>query len=373
MVTLPPPPEPEDNFHEEHPEEAPDASDVSVPAPSRPAPSLNPALAEVFSQASQAAATDLASAERAASSAQRALEEAEADLISLRSNLDRLTRKKRETVEALAAVESLMVKRAVSSFMFQDTQSAVASLLTSDNALDASKRLLLVNVVIENDQDVIKAYDELRKSLGGELATVAEDLSAAELEVNRLATEATNASEVLASAKFRADLLNTPEGESGSGFLFPIAGPHTFINDWGFPRSGGRRHQGTDIFASIGTPLVAVERGVIYQIKSNSLGGLVLWIRGLSGTSYYYAHLSAYANVTEGQLVRPGQLVGYVGDSGNAKGGTPHLHFQVHPNGGSATNPYPLLRAVSDTQEAAAAAAAASLGVDLDGKKPAQG
>ncbi len=100
--------------------------------------------------------------------------------------------------------------------------------------------------------------------------------------------------------------------------------------------------------AAEGTELYAAERGVITQLSGGGLGGNGLWIKGESGTYYYYAHLSAYVlGLAAGQLVEAGQLVGYVGHTGDAYG--PHLHFEVHPNGGAAVDPYPMLLA-SDPQ-----------------------
>jgi murein DD-endopeptidase MepM/ murein hydrolase activator NlpD len=127
-----------------------------------------------------------------------------------------------------------------------------------------------------------------------------------------------------------------------TGFVCPAPGS-SFINDWGFPRSGGRRHQGTDMFAPRGSPVVAVGNGTV-SVKSNSLGGIVLYLRTASAM-YYYAHLDGYAEgIGGGTAVTTGQVVGYVGNTGNAIGSSPHLHFQIHPGGGGPVNPYPTVR-----------------------------
>ncbi len=136
-----------------------------------------------------------------------------------------------------------------------------------------------------------------------------------------------------------------------TGFHFPVAGPHDFSDTWHAPRSGGRLHEGTDIFASEGTPLRAVERGVLADVGTNSLGGIKLWLVGESGTHYYYAHLSAYApGVADGLLVGAGEVIGYVGHTGNARTTPSHVHFEVHPAGGDAVDGYPLLAAADGTR-----------------------
>ncbi|MDH3294603.1 MAG: peptidoglycan DD-metalloendopeptidase family protein, partial [Acidimicrobiia bacterium] len=139
------------------------------------------------------------------------------------------------------------------------------------------------------------------------------------------------------------------------GVIFPIAGPYSvpLINSFGFPRMPGtpdaHSHQGIDIFAPRGTPLVAAERGVIGRVGNGRLGGLKFWLRGESGADWYYAHLDGFApGLHNGQVVEAGELLGYVGNTGNAVGTPPHLHLEIHPGGGAAVNPYPLLKVVSD-------------------------
>jgi murein DD-endopeptidase MepM/ murein hydrolase activator NlpD len=138
--------------------------------------------------------------------------------------------------------------------------------------------------------------------------------------------------------------------------VFPVAGPHSYSDTFGAPRMFGTSyahlHQGTDIFASSGTPLVAVERGVVFSMGSDVLGGTKLWLQGASGTKYYYAHLSAFAEgMASGTVVSAGDVVGFVGNTGNAATTPAHCHFEVHPNGGPAVNPYPLLKIVDDAQK----------------------
>lgn len=126
------------------------------------------------------------------------------------------------------------------------------------------------------------------------------------------------------------------------GFRCPLPGS-SFIDSWGYPRSGGRTHKGTDMFGGWSAPLIAVSDGVVYN-GNGGLGGRSLWLIGDNGYAYYYAHMSDWA-VSSGTRVSAGAVVGYNGDSGNARGGAPHLHFQLHPGGRGArpVNPYPTL------------------------------
>jgi murein DD-endopeptidase MepM/ murein hydrolase activator NlpD len=121
----------------------------------------------------------------------------------------------------------------------------------------------------------------------------------------------------------------------------PMARPFTFIDSWGFARSGGRAHKGVDIMAPRGNEIYAFTNGRVQRMKTGGLGGVVLYLRGDDGNVYYYAHLDRYApGIGTGSRVEAGQLIAYNGDTGNARG-APHLHFEVAPGGGAAVNPYP--------------------------------
>jgi murein DD-endopeptidase MepM/ murein hydrolase activator NlpD len=121
-----------------------------------------------------------------------------------------------------------------------------------------------------------------------------------------------------------------------SGMVCPVAGPSAYSDTYGAPRSGGRSHEGVDLIAPAGTPLVAVVSGNA-NFHSSSLGGNSVGLSGDDGNYYFYAHLSAYAGSS--RHVAQGEVIGYVGSTGNTD--TNHLHFEVHPGGGAAVNPYP--------------------------------
>jgi murein DD-endopeptidase MepM/ murein hydrolase activator NlpD len=203
------------------------------------------------------------------------------------------------------------------------------------------------------------AFDE---QLSADLRRTADELAAAEEQlrgrqaeqervVAQLADDAVQLGQLLAAAQVALDHLNalvfagaTPGAgglvETGAD-LCPVFGVVAFTNDWGQPRSGGRTHQGTDMFAATGTPVVAVVGGTVSD-ASGGLGGISLNLAGDDGVRYFYAHLSRIERPSG--RVNAGDVIGYVGDTGNAAGGPPHLHFQLHPDGGEPVNPYPTVR-----------------------------
>lgn len=155
----------------------------------------------------------------------------------------------------------------------------------------------------------------------------------------------------------------SPQGTVGKHhkrIIFPVLGRSAYIDDFGAPRPGGS-HQGIDIMAPRKALAVAAEAGRVEFWTHSASAGCMLYLYGRSGTTYYYIHLNndrtnhndnqggcgpgmSYApHLHDGSRVQAGQVLGFVGDSGDANGIHPHLHFEVHPGGGGAHNPYPYL------------------------------
>jgi murein DD-endopeptidase MepM/ murein hydrolase activator NlpD len=136
-----------------------------------------------------------------------------------------------------------------------------------------------------------------------------------------------------------------------AGYVFPIYGPASPSDSFGAPRTT-TWHHGVDIFAPLGAPVLAVADGTLFRVGWNDVGGNRLWLRDGAGNEFYYAHLSAYSPLAqEGRQVRAGDVVGFVGTTGDAAGTPPHLHFEVHPREllwmgyDGAIDPYPYLTA----------------------------
>jgi len=238
----------------------------------------------------------------------------------------------------------------------------IQDLLTSQVLIDRATDHDLVELdrldVVTREMDRLREelkvdqarIEELSEEAAANVAKVDELQHAAAAEYDRT-DEAARAARVKFEEEQRRKALEEAAKKKGaaggvgviSGFVCPVPGSR-FINDWGFPRSGGRTHKGTDMFAARGTPVIAVGAGSL-SLKTNSLGGIVAYLR-TGSAMYYYAHLDGYApGISSGSQVSAGTTIGYVGNTGNAIGASPHLHFQIHPGGGSPVNPFPTLRA----------------------------
>ncbi len=241
----------------------------------------------------------------------------------------------------------------------------LALLLTSESLDDMLVRLEYVTRVGLQQADTVGAVEELRAGLLAQKADLQKLETERKKEAVALKKRAATLDARLKSVqseyeRVQAQLLAAVAKQSGgssakpgsssarypagpNGMVFPVQGPNYYADTWGAARSGGRSHKGTDIMARTGVPCVAVLSGKV-RTRSNSLGGMTIWLTADNGWAFYYAHLSRYA-VTSGR-VSAGQVIGYVGSTGNASAGAPHLHFEIHPGGGAAVNPYRYLRAM---------------------------
>jgi murein DD-endopeptidase MepM/ murein hydrolase activator NlpD len=131
-----------------------------------------------------------------------------------------------------------------------------------------------------------------------------------------------------------------------SGLPVPVDGVNSkqIADTWGGPRSGGRTHKGVDIFAPRGTPVRSTTEGLVVRVGTNRLGGQIAAVLGPGLHVHYYAHFDRFGAFRPGDVVRPGDILGYVGDTGNAKGTPFHLHYGVYTPMRGAINPWPLLK-----------------------------
>ena len=153
---------------------------------------------------------------------------------------------------------------------------------------------------------------------------------------------------------------------TADGYVFPVYGPSAFSDDFGAPRALTGWHHGNDIFAPAGAPVLAATDGTLFLVGWNDVGGNRLWLRDDRGNELYYAHLSAFSPLAfDGSRVQAGDVIGFVGATGDAVGTPPHLHFEIHPAAllglgyDGVTNPYRYLlawRRLSDVPFAGAEA-----------------
>ena len=264
------------------------------------------------------------------------------------------------TIEELAEATERLQARAVRGFVRTSTGNVTGpgigtEIFRSRDVLVAQRKSRLIGAAVDVDQVSLAELHQLRSTLGDSAIDLLDRTGVIDSSIRRAEAQADELDADVHQAKIELEAFKAGSDIYVDGVVFPIAGPYSvpLINSFGFPRMPGtpdaHAHQGIDIFAPRGTPLVAAERGVIGRVGNGRLGGLKFWLRGESGADWYYAHLDGFApGLHNGQVVEAGELLGYVGNTGNAVGTPPHLHLEIHPNGGAAVNPYPLMKVVSD-------------------------
>jgi murein DD-endopeptidase MepM/ murein hydrolase activator NlpD len=289
-----------------------------------------------------------------------------ADILRLTQTLGTLTDAvahlrvaQRDALTELVASQQELQRRAANAYVRGSLTGAETALSSSD-ANEYFNKVVLMDSVLASDQQVIDRFKVAKARVNGDLLTMSDEVMQTQRELSAAKAREADTAQQAESAAFDLDVFSKGGTIAIHGFRFPVDNPHDFVDSFGAPRLVGTPnqhwHEGVDIMAPRNTQLFACEAGTVIKVGTNSLGGLSLWIKGQSGTSYYYAHLDHFADgVVPGLQVTAGQLVGFVGNTGDAAGGPTHLHFEVHPGGGKAVDPYPLLVVVDKLQAQQAA------------------
>ncbi len=259
--------------------------------------------------------------------------------------------------EKLKVAESVLAVRADAMYRNNPADGSIAFMLGAESFEDLISRITYIELITKSDSELVSSIKDVRVSLNTKRVQLTNDQVAQKSQLADAKTKlraiqgqlnAKQAEYQKVLAAFNAQLAREKAAgkvtwlpKTANGWVFPVQGAHYYSDTWGAPRSGGRHHQGCDIMSPKGTPCVAIVPGTVTS-KTGGLGGNTIWLRGDNGWTYYYAHLDSYV-VSSGH-VSAGQLIGRVGNTGNASGGANHLHFEIHPGGGSAVDPYPFLR-----------------------------
>ena len=324
------------------------AAALAVPAVvALPSPEADAQVAGLQDARNRAAglATDLDIAAAHYEELWAAVEEATFELEELDRLADRLA-------GDIVTIDAKLAGRARDLFM-RGATSSFELLLGEGGPAASIERVGLVSVLQQRDSALLEEAQAARTALGQTVALVEvrrAQLSALEAEAEQaraaVARELDAAQRHVRSLEALAARQRLIENARQSGIYSCVMDRRvvSFRDTWGAPRSGGRRHQGTDVMAPFNVPVYAFTSGVVLRRSSSRLGGLGLYLRGDDGATYYYAHLNGYTGAgSAGRRVVAGEHIGYNGYTGNASRSAPHVHFERRPAGGAKHNPFPYL------------------------------
>jgi peptidoglycan LD-endopeptidase LytH len=283
-----------------------------------------------------------------------ALDELRARIAVTREEIEELEEREAELDAQVAALGDSLADRARSAFKHSGETIPFQSLFDADSPDEAVERAGLVAALSRRDIAALEQATALRErqeqvrsllhARSAELEAMEDDLEVRGASLQDTFEEVSE--EYTELRRVRDRQRQVSRGAQQGTYACIFDGPHHFRDTWGDARSGGRRHQGTDVMAPYRAPVYAITNGVVSRMSRSGLGGIGLYLRGDDGVQYYYAHLDGYASgVHVGQRVQAGEHIGYNGYTGNASPSAPHVHFEAHPGGGAAVNPYPWLRA----------------------------
>lgn len=297
---------------------------------------------------------NVAELEGALDRATAAYEATWAQIEATQVELEALQHDVRELERAADQAHQLLASRARAIFM-RGTTFTMQTLLTSRGSQAAVERAGMIAALQVRDGVRIERADAASTALQQARALVEDREASLEQLRARLEEDARELRSQLDAAQAETAAIRTlvarqrridRDEQQGIYSCIFDRGAFHFRDTWGAPRSGGRRHRGTDVFAATRAPVHAFTSGVVQRHSWSGLGGLGLYLRGDDGNVYYYAHLASIDPTGRvGRRVVAGEPIARNGSTGNATAGAPHVHFELHPGGGSAVNPYPWLAA----------------------------
>jgi peptidoglycan LD-endopeptidase LytH len=277
-----------------------------------------------------------------------------ATIETLRVEQEELVTRARALEAELAEARAALTDRAIAMFKRGQTDTSLF-LLAAEGPGEAADRASLLTALQTRDKVRAESAGALRTALEQTeqlLADRAARLDELQAQLDRerdaLAQDLRRARTVASDLDQRAQNRRRIDRGAQQGIYSCIFAPgrSNFRDTFGAPRSGGRSHKGTDVFAVMGEPVLAITDGVIARHSNGGLGGISVYLQGDDGNLYYYTHLQRIdPNGAVGRRVQGGELIAYNGDTGNARGGAPHVHFEIKPGGGASINPYPWLAA----------------------------
>lgn len=277
-----------------------------------------------------------------------------AQLSRLADEIGRLQRRIGDAESTMAPLRASITRRAVAVYTSDSGLDAVSGFANGEDLVESARAAKLASGASAGEYAAIRAIAAVSVEMARRRDELNGRLVAQQRLTDELRTERKNVEMALGVMSQRDRALQSrliprssraeraPHGPvpAVTNFVCPLRGPMTFTDSWGAPRPGGRGHEGTDLMSPHGTENVAVVSGTFKRHHSGA-GGLSIYLYGDDGHTYYYAHLSQV--VGPDRRVAQGELIGLTGATGNA--GTPHTHFEFHPNGGRAVNPYGLIKA----------------------------
>jgi len=265
------------------------------------------------------------------------------------------------TEDRVEEAQEVLGQRAIAGFVANDVAESAAALageaIEYDAIMELETRELLLSAVVEADGDDLETLEKNLARYQSDLPQLKNGAERVSRSIDGFIQRAAELEQERDQLAFELDVWKAGSADFVAELRFPILWPYDLplINSYGFARAPGtideHWHEGIDLFAPVGTPLIASEGGVITKIGNGRLGGLTVTFMGDSGNRWYYAHLHTFApNLAVGQRLGVGDPLGTVGKSGNAQFTPAHLHLEIRPNGGRPINPYPMLKVASDRE-----------------------